>query len=56
MHIWIARVAWIALPLALGRAIGDAIATWSDGASFVAEVLAWTAWTLGAFTISASLM
>lgn len=51
--MWIARVAWIVLPLTLGRAIADATGTWSDGASLVAEVLAWTAWTLGAFALLA---
>lgn len=53
MDIWIARVVWIVLPLTLGRAIGDAIETWGDGASFVAEVVAWTGWTLGAFALFA---
>ncbi|HEX5615661.1 MAG TPA: hypothetical protein VFZ83_10965 [Acidimicrobiia bacterium] len=53
MDIWIARVAWIVLPFTLGRAIGDAIETWTASAAFVAEVLAWAAWTVGAFALFA---
>ena len=53
MDIWIARLVWIVMPFTLGRAIGDATATWSSDASLVAEVLAWTAWTVGASALFA---
>ncbi len=44
---WVARVAWVLLPISVGGALADAIAGWSTAPARVAAVLTWAAWTLG---------
>jgi hypothetical protein len=53
VDIWLARVAWFVLPLTAGVALADAIDDWSSEPALVAQLLAWSAWTLGAFVLLA---
>lgn len=43
---WPARVTWVVLPLALGPALTDALATRSHDVRWTAAVLLWAAWTV----------
>jgi hypothetical protein len=44
---WPLRVVWLALPFALGPALGQALDPASEGVQLVAVVLAWSVWTVG---------
>ena len=50
--LWGARVAWLAVALVGGRAVGDAVATRSDAVQLVATVGAWVAWGCGAVALA----
>jgi hypothetical protein len=50
--LWGARVAWLAVALVGGRAVGDAVADRSDAVQVVATVGAWLAWGLGALALA----
>jgi hypothetical protein len=54
VDIRLARVAWFVLPLTAGVALADAIDGWAREPAIVAQVLAWSAWTLGAFVLLAA--
>jgi len=53
MEIWFARVIWFALPLTAGVALSDALDAWSSEPAIVAQVLAWSAWTVASFVLLA---
>lgn len=46
MNIWLLRVAWITLPVAVGPAAGDALRPWSTAPRVTAEVLLWLLWAV----------
>lgn len=50
--LWAARLAWLAVALIGGRAIGDAVAERSDVVQRIATVGAWTAWAAGALALA----
>ncbi len=54
MHLttWGARLAWLAVAVVGGRAIGDATATRSDPVQIVATVGAWCGWAAGAIALA----
>jgi hypothetical protein len=49
---WGARLAWLAVAVVGGRAIGDATATRSDPVQIVATVGAWCGWAAGAIALA----
>ncbi len=49
---WGARLAWLAVALVGGRAIGDATASRSDAVQVVAAAGAWTGWAAGALALA----
>lgn len=52
MTLWGARLAWLAVALLGGRAVGDAVADRSDAVQLVATVGAWLAWGAGAVALA----
>lgn len=52
MTLWGARLAWLAVALLGGRAVGDAVADRSDAVQVVATVGAWVAWGAGAVALA----
>lgn len=52
LTLWGARVAWLAVALIGGRAVGDAVAGRSDAVQTVATVGAWTGWGVGAVALA----
>ncbi len=50
--LWSARLAWLAVALVGGRAVGDAVADRSDAVQLVATVGAWVAWGCGAVALA----
>jgi hypothetical protein len=53
MTIWFLRFTWISLPLTAAPAIADATTDWSDTTRLVAEVLLWSAWSIGVVAVLA---
>jgi len=49
--LWLARIAWLSLPLTAGGAIADAVAPWSSPLRLVAAVLAWGGWGVGVLAL-----
>ena len=47
MHLWVTRIAWLALPAANAGAIGAATDGWADGPRAVALALLWAGWGAG---------
>jgi hypothetical protein len=45
--LWLARLAWVLLPVSAGGALGDALASWSSSPARVAAVFLWSAWSIG---------
>jgi hypothetical protein len=45
--VWLARIAWLALPLTMGPALADALGDASSSVELVGAVLLWTAWGAG---------
>jgi hypothetical protein len=45
--LWLARLAWVLLPVSVGGALGDALASWSSSPARVAAVFLWSAWSIG---------
>lgn len=45
--LWIERLAWVTLPVTVGTAVSDALASWSTGPRVTAAVLLWIAWLGG---------
>ncbi len=52
MTLWAARVAWLAVAVVGGRAVGDAVADRSDAVRWVATVGAWIGWAVGAVALA----
>jgi hypothetical protein len=52
VSLWAARLAWLAVALVGGRAVGDAVASRSDAVQLVATVGAWVAWGCGAVALA----
>ena len=50
--LWAARVAWLAVAIVGGRAVGDVVADRSAAVRWVATVGAWVAWGAGALTLA----
>jgi hypothetical protein len=50
--LWAARVAWLAVAVVGGRAVGDAVADRSAAVRWVATVGAWVAWGAGALALA----
>ncbi|MDQ1480371.1 MAG: hypothetical protein QOI44_1232, partial [Actinomycetota bacterium] len=44
---WFARLTWVLLPVSVGGALGDALASWSSVPARVAAVFMWCAWSIG---------
>ncbi|MGZ8734309.1 MAG: hypothetical protein ACXW1M_03915 [Acidimicrobiia bacterium] len=53
MTIWLLRLTWITLPFTAAPAIADAVTDWSDAPRVVAEVLLWSAWSVGVVAVLA---
>jgi hypothetical protein len=51
MILWLARGAWVVLPVTAGDAIDDAIRDWHSAPRVVAADLLFTAWTLGLISL-----
>ena len=47
LSLWLARLAWVLLPVSAGGALGDALASWSTSPARVAAVFLWSAWAIG---------
>ena len=47
MSLWFARLTWVLLPVSVGGALGDALASWSSVPARVAAVFLWCAWSIG---------
>jgi hypothetical protein len=47
LSLWFARLTWVLLPVSVGGALGDALASWSSGPARVAAVFMWCAWSIG---------
>jgi len=45
--LWTARIAWIALPITTGSALGETFQSWSRAPEAVAALLVWLAWFAG---------
>jgi hypothetical protein len=52
-YLWCARLTWALLPISVGTALSDALASWSTAPARVATVLAWAAWSLGLIALFA---
>ncbi len=52
LTVWGARLAWLAVAVVGGRAIGDATASRSDPVQIVATVGAWCGWAAGAIALA----
>jgi hypothetical protein len=50
--LWAARLAWLAVAVVGGRAVGDAVADRSDPVRWVATVGAWAAWGAGLLALA----
>jgi hypothetical protein len=50
--LWVARVAWLAVAVVGGRAVGDAVADRSDPVRWVATVGAWAGWGAGLLALA----
>ncbi len=53
MWLWCARLTWTLLPVSVGTAVADALASWSTTPARVATGLAWAAWSLGLIALFA---
>lgn len=53
MSLWIARLAWIALPLTVGSAIADATDGWPRASGLVLAALSFAGWTIGTVALLA---
>jgi hypothetical protein len=51
--LWLARLAWVLLPVSAGGALGDALASWSSSPARVAAVCLWSAWAIGLIALLA---
>jgi hypothetical protein len=47
LSLWFARLTWALLPVSVGGALGDALASWSSAPARVAAVVMWCAWSIG---------
>jgi hypothetical protein len=47
LSLWFARLTWVLLPVSVGGALGDGLASWSSVPARVAAVLMWCAWSIG---------
>jgi hypothetical protein len=47
LSLWFARLTWVLLPVSVGGALGDALASWSSVPARVAAVIMWCAWSIG---------
>jgi hypothetical protein len=47
LSLWFARLTWVLLPVSVGGALGDALASWSSVPARVAAVFMWCAWSIG---------
>jgi hypothetical protein len=47
LHLWAARVAWLALPLLVGTALTEALGEVGGGVRIAAALLAWGSWLAG---------
>jgi hypothetical protein len=47
LSLWFARLSWVLLPVSVGGALGDALASWSSVPARVAAVFMWCAWSIG---------
>ena len=52
LTLWGARLAWLAVAVLGGRAIGDAVGARSDPVQLVATIGTWTAWAVGALALA----
>ncbi|MFV0309199.1 MAG: hypothetical protein ACK5OX_15810 [Desertimonas sp.] len=50
--VWGARVAWLAVALVGGRAVGDAVADHAHSAALVITIAAWVGWAIGALALT----
>jgi hypothetical protein len=53
MWLWCARLTWALLPVSVGSALSDSLASWSTPPARVAAGLAWAAWALGLLALFA---
>lgn len=51
VFLWLARVAWLLLPVAAGGVIADASDPWSTASRLVVAVLAWGIWGAGVLAL-----